>query len=56
MKIDFTRLIGMARRMKQRKRLDILATMNPKALPNFLELIKYTGYHVEDDAEQPHGR
>ena len=56
MKIDFKRLIGMAKRMKQRKRLDILATMHPKALENFKQLLKFTGYHTEDDAEQPHGK
>ena len=54
--IDFKRLIGMAKQMKQRKRLDILATINPKALENFKQLLKITGYHVEDDAEQPHGK
>ena len=27
-----------------------------KALDNFKQLLKETGYHVEDDAEQPHKR
>ena len=56
MKIDFKRLIGMAKRMKQRKRLDLLATMRPEAAKKFKLLLKETGYHVEDDAEQPHGK
>ena len=56
MKIDFKRMIGMAKRMKQRKRLDLLATMSPKSVKHFKLLLKETGYHVEDDAEQPHER
>ena len=46
----------MAKRMKQRKRLDLLATMRPEAAKKFKLLLKETGYHVEDDAEQPHGK
>ena len=54
MDIKIIKLYKMAKRMKQRRRLDLLATMQPEAAKKFKLLLKETGYHVEDDAEQPH--
>ena len=56
MDIKIIKLYQMAKRMKQRRRLDMLATMQPEAAKKFKQLLKETGYHVEDDAEQPHER
>ena len=56
MDIKIAKLYAMAKRMKQRRRLDLLATMHPDAKKKFKLLLKETGYHVEDDAEQPHER
>ena len=56
MDIKIVKLYQMAKRMKQRRRLDMLATMQPEAAKKFKLLLKETGYHVEDDAEQPHER
>ena len=56
MDVKIVKLYAMAKRMKQRRRLDMLATMKPEDLRKFKLLLKETGYHVEDDAEQPHER
>ena len=53
--IDIKKLMAMARRMKEQRRLNMLATMKPASLEKFKLLLKETGEHKTDIAEQGYG-
>ena len=53
--IDIKKLMAMARRMKEQRRLNMLATMKPESLKKFKLLLKETGEHKTDIAEQGYG-
>ena len=53
--IDIKKLMAMARRMKEQRRLNMLATMQPASVKRFKLLLKETGEHKTDIAEQGYG-
>ena len=53
--IDIKKLMAMARRLKEQRRLNMLATMQPESLRKFKILLKETGQHKTDIAEQGYG-
>ena len=53
--IDIKKLMAMARRLKEQRRLNMLATMQPETSRKFKILLKETGEHKTDIAEQGYG-
>ena len=53
--IEIKKLMAMARRMKEQRRLNMLATMQPESVKKFKLLLKETGEHKTDIAEQGYG-
>jgi hypothetical protein len=53
--IDIKKLMAMARRLKEQRRLNMLATMQPETSRKFKILLKETGQHKTDTAEQGYG-
>jgi hypothetical protein len=52
---EIKKLMAMARRMKEQRRLNLLATMKPASQKKFKLLLKETGEHKTDIAEQGYG-
>jgi len=52
---EIKKLMAMARRMKEQRRLNMLATMQPESVKKFKLLLKETGEHKTDIAEQGYG-
>jgi hypothetical protein len=53
--IDIKKLMAMARKLKEQRRLNMLATMQPETSRKFKMLLKETGEHKTDIAEQGYG-
>ena len=53
--IEIKKLMALARRMKEQRRLNLLATMKPASQKKFKLLLKETGEHKTDIAEQGYG-
>lgn len=53
--IDIKKLMAISRLLKEQRRLNMLATMRPETSRKFKILLKETGEHKTDIAEQGYG-